>query len=273
MHGVWRTGFGALLRMQPALLVDVDGLARAHVAQQLEAALVERDALRGDHVLAAARRVALADHQRPDAVRIAEADDAVTEDHRDDGVAADDAAIRGAQRGENVRGRRARRAEALQLAREHVEQHFGIRRRVEVAAIFADQHVGELRRVGQVAVVREADAVRRVDVERLRLGRAVATGRRIAHVADADVALQLQHVPLLEHVAHEADVLAQEQLAFVLGHDARGILAAVLQHGQRVIDLLVDRAETDDADDSAHACALRCPLAGVRRRACLPVST
>ena len=89
--------------------------------------------------------------------------------------------------------------------------------------------------------MREADAVGRVDVERLRLGRAVAAGRRVAHVADADVALQLQHVPLLEHVAHQAVVLAQEQRALVLGHDARRVLAAVLQHGQRVVDLLVDR--------------------------------
>ena len=48
--------------------------------------------------------------------------------------------------------------------------------------------------------------------------------------------LQLQHVPLLEHVAHQAAALAQEQLAFVAGHDARGVLAAVLQHRQRVID-------------------------------------
>ena len=110
-------------------------------------------------------------------------------------------------------------------------------------------------RVGQVAVVREADAVRRIDVERLRLGGAVAAGRRVAHVADADVALELQHVPLLEHVAHQADVLAQEQLAFVLGHDARGVLAAVLQHGQRVVDLLVDGAEAHDSDDSAHGLA------------------
>ena len=227
--------------MQAPLLVDVDGFARAHVAQQLEAALVERDAFRGDHVLASARRVALADHERPDAVRVAEPDDAVAEDHRDHRITADDAAIRGTQGRENIGGGGARRAEALQLAREHVEQHFGIRRRIQVAAVLADQHFGKLARVRQVAVVREADAVRRVDVERLCFGLAVAARRRVAHVADADVALQLQHVPLLEDIAHEADVLAQEQFAFVLGHDARGILAAMLQHRQRVIDTLVDR--------------------------------
>ena len=137
--------------------------------------------------------------------------------------------------------------------------------------ILADEHLGQLGGVGEVAVVREADAVRRIDVERLRLGRAVAARRRIADVPDADVALELQHVPLLEHVADQAVVLAQEQLAVVRGHDARGILAAMLQHRQRIVELLVDRAVTDDADDAAHV-LLRFP----RPRSstiCLPVST
>jgi hypothetical protein len=63
---------------------------------------------------------------------------------------------------------------------------------------------------------------------------------------DADVAAQLQHVTLLEHVTHETVVLAHEQLALVRSHDAGGILAPVLQHRQRVIDLLVGCREPDD---------------------------
>ena len=47
--------------------------------------------------------------------------------------------------------------------------------------------------------------------------------------------------------------LRSEQFAIADGGDARGILAAVLQHGQRVVDALVDRAGSDDADDAAHA--------------------
>ncbi len=69
------------------------------------------------------------------------------------------------------------------------------------------------RAVGQVAVVAEANAVRGVHVERLRVVRAVRARRRVAHVADADVALELEHVLLLEHVAHQAGILAHEQLA------------------------------------------------------------
>ncbi len=72
-------------------------------------------------------------------------------------------------------------------------------------------------------------------------------------MADADVAFELEHVMLLEHIAHQATALAHVQLALGRGRDAGGILAAVLQHGQRVIQTLVDRTGADDADDAAHA--------------------
>ncbi len=163
----------------------------------------------------------------------------------------------------SVRGR-ARRAGARQLAREHVEQHFRIGAGVEVAQVLADQYLGELGSVRQVAVVTEADAVRRIDHERLRFRRTVAACSGIADVADADVALEAQHVALLEDVAHQAVLLAHEQLAFVAGHDAGGVLAAVLQYRQRVIDLLVGRRVPDDADDSAHS--LKLPTAWISRR-------
>ena len=119
-------------------------------------------------------------------------------------------------------------------------------------AILAHQHLGQLARVGEIAVVAEADAVGGIHVEGLRVVRAVGAGRRVAHVADADVALELEHVLLLEHVAHQTRVLAHEQLARLAGHDAGGILAAVLQHRQRVIDALIDRAHSDHSDDAAH---------------------
>ena len=62
------------------------------------------------------------------------------------------------------------RTSALQLGREHVQQHLGVGGGVEVTAVLADQDFGELVGVGEVAVVAEADAIRRVDVEGLRLG-------------------------------------------------------------------------------------------------------
>src|SRR5690606_38120329 len=42
------------------------------------------------------------------------------------------------------------------------------------------------------------------------------------------------------------------QLPAIGGHDAGGILAAVLQHGQCVIELLVDWSASDDACNAAH---------------------
>ena len=120
-------------------------------------------------------------------------------------------------------------------------------------AVLTDQHLGELRRVGQIAVVGETDAVGRVDVERLRLRGAVAAGGGIADVADAGIALELEHVVLLEDVAHQAAVLAHAKLPVAGGRDAGGVLAAMLQHRQRVIDALIDRARSDDTDDSAHS--------------------
>ena len=77
-----------LAAVQVAALVDEHGLARQDVALELEADGVERHALGSDHVLDAVRRLANAEHERPDAVRVAERDDAVADDHRDDRVAA-----------------------------------------------------------------------------------------------------------------------------------------------------------------------------------------
>jgi hypothetical protein len=72
-------------------------------------------------------------------------------------------------------------------------------------------------------------------------------------MAHAHVALELLHRALVEHVAHQALSLVDEQLAVLDGRDARGVLAAMLQHRQCVIDALVDSTGTDDACDSAHA--------------------
>ena len=181
------------------------------------------------------------------------AEQAVADDHGDHRVAAAAAAIHGAHRGEDVGRRDARRAHALQLRGQHVEQHFGIGAGVEVAAVFALEHFAELARVGEIAVVREADAVGRIHVEGLRFGGAVAAGGGITHVADADVALELQHVVLLEDVAHQALALAHEQLAVGDRGDARGVLAAMLQHRQGVIDPLIDSAGSDDSGNAAHS--------------------
>ena len=252
MQGVCLHAWHALLRVQAPELVDEHRLARRHVAHQLEGQHGKRHAFGRQHVFHAPGAAPLAQHQRADAVRITEAQHAMADDHGHHCVGAAAAAVYRIDRREDVAGGDARRAHALHLGGEHIEQHFGIGAGVQVAAILARQDRRELGRVGEVAVVPEADAVGRVDVERLHFGFVVAAGRGIAHMRDAHVATQGIHVVLAEYVAHQAATLAGEEFAAFGGHDARGILATMLQHGQRVIELLVDHASTDDTDDTAH---------------------
>ena len=194
------------------------------------------------------------EHQRADAVRVAEAEDAVADDHGHDRVAAAAAPVDGGQRGEHVRRRDARvptrcSSEAntfSSTSESEVVLRWRRSSRIRISASSAA--------LVRLPLCAEADAVRGVDVERLRLGGAVAAGRRIAHVADAGVALQLEHVVLLEYIAHQAAALAHAQLAVTRGGgDAGGVLTAVLQHGERVVQALIDGAGTDDADDAAHS--------------------
>ena len=96
--------------------------------------------------------------------------------------------------------------------------------------------------VGEVAVVREDDAVGRVHVERLRFGDGRATGGRIAHMADAHGAQQARHVAGVEDVGDEAVALVQIEAVFEASGNARGILPAVLEHGERIVNDLADRA-------------------------------
>jgi hypothetical protein len=140
--------------------------------------------------------------------------------------------------------------------REHVEQHFGIGIGVDVAAVVIDDLAAQRVRVDEIAVVRERDAVRRVDVERLRLGRAFRTCGWIAAVADADVAAKAEHRLAREHVADEAGAFVQSQAIAVDRRDAGGVLAPVLEHGQRVVERRSDFRFSDDADDSAHGLRL-----------------
>ena len=96
--------------------------------------------------------------------------------------------------------------------------------------------------IGQVAVVRQHDAERRADVKRLRFGAAAGiAGGGIAHVGDAGVAGEIAHVAGAEYVAHHADVFVHVERIVFDGNDAGGVLAAVLQHLQAVVQQLVDR--------------------------------
>ena len=121
-----------------------------------------------------------------------------------------------------------------------------------MAAVLADQEIRQLVVIREVAVMGEADAVRRVHVERLRLGGFRAPGRRVAHVADTYVAGQAQHVAGTEHVADEPVGPALLQPVLTPGDDTGRILATVLHHGQAVVKGLIDGVPANDSDNAAH---------------------
>jgi hypothetical protein len=72
-------------------------------------------------------------------------------------------------------------------------------------------------------------------------------------MTDAEIADQLLHVARVEDIAHQAIIFAQIEFALVAGDDAGGVLAAMLQHGQRIVDILVDVALGDDTHYPTHA--------------------
>ncbi|MNI32218.1 hypothetical protein D3C73_861240 [compost metagenome] len=141
----------------------------------------------------------------------------------------------------------------MQLVRQHVQQHFGIGIRVDVAAVDAVERFTQFAPVGQVAVVGKHDAERGVDVERLGLFLAGAGARSgIADLADAGRTGQRPHVARTENVAHQAVSLVHIELVALRRRDARGVLPAMLQQQQAVIEQLVDRPAPDDPYDSTH---------------------
>ena len=242
----------ALTGEQLAFFGDVHRFARREVANQGEAEHVERHTFRGDHVFHAFVGMTLTEDDRANTVGVAETNDAVTGDHRHYRVATQAALVHVSHGSKHVFFGGLQFAALGQLVSEHVKQHFRIGVGVHVAQVRLVDLLGQLLDVGQVAVVRQGDAIRRVDVERLRFGRAGATRSRVAHVANAHMADQTLHVALLEHVTYQAVVLAQEQAAIMAGDNTGSILAAVLEDGEPVIQRLIDVRFTDDTDNAAH---------------------
>ena len=135
---------------------------------------------------------------------------------------------------------------------ECIEENLRIRGGVQLAQVLAEQFLPQGRRIGQVAVMPEGDAERRVDIKGLGFGPGIATGGGVSGVADAHGAFELQHMPGVEHIPHQAVVLAQIHPIAVAGDDAGGVLTPVLDDGQAVVQGLIDRVRAENSDDAAH---------------------
>ena len=155
----------------------------------------------------------------------------MTDNHRHAGISAANLAVGGGDRRKNVVCFQRIVAEVVQLAGEDIEQDFGIRGGVDVAAFFFKQLFTQLVSVSQVTVVRQRNAVRRVDVERLCLGGAGAASRRVTNVTNTHIALHTLHMASFKNVAHQTVRLTQtETVVRINGDDACGILATMLKH-------------------------------------------
>ena len=154
---------GAQAAVHLPVHVDKNGLARRDVAHQFESRGVERDGFGSEHMLGAEIGLALAIDQRADAMRVAERQDAVTGDQDRHGIGALDPAVHGGNGAEDMLRRELERGHRPQFVGKDVEQNFGIGTGVEVAQVFAVKLVAQLVGIGEIAVMRERQAKRRVD--------------------------------------------------------------------------------------------------------------
>ena len=240
--------------MERTGVVDEHRFARRHIAQHLETQGLDGHGFGGDDVLGAAHLFVLADDERTNAEGIAKRQHAVACDHRHHCIGPAATLVHPGDRAKDciwiktmmLRG-------PLQFQRQYVQQNFTVRIGVDVPEIVLPQLAFQRLAVGQIAVVPERDAERRIHIERLRFEiRKRRTGSGIAAMTDADGAGQLAHVAGTEHALHQARSLVHVEDRPLAGHDAGGVLPAVLQQQQPVVQELIDGRMRDDADDSTH---------------------
>ena len=96
------------------------------------------------------------------------------------------------------------------------------------------ERLAQLVGVRQVSVVRESEVAQiRTLEQRLRVDHDRRAGRRIARVADRDVAAELAEDIFVEDGAEQAHLLVRADRSAVGCGDARGLLSAVLERIQR----------------------------------------
>ena len=239
--GLQDGGLGALARMEIAGKVDEDGLAGSDIAPSFVIQSAEYDAFAGDGISGFTVLLLRADDERADAVGVAEGHHTVARNHRHHAVSAAHTLVHFGDGVENIVKIQAGRVFvggyfAADFVGEHIEQHFAVGLRIDVAQIFGIHLLRQFGGIGQIAVVCQYDAEGRADIKRLCLGRAARIARGgVAHMGNARVAVQIAHIPRAEDFAHHAFAFVHVEAAVLRGHNPGGILSAVLQHLQAVI--------------------------------------
>ncbi len=195
-------------------------------------------------------------------MRVTERQQAIPRDHRHHGVCAATTAMHGRDRREDGFGIEAEVCGiGLQFVRQDVEQHFRIGTGVHMAHVLEEQFFLQLRRIGEIAVVPQHQTERRIHIERLRFvvinG---GTSGRIAHMGDTRIAGKRAHVAGAKHVVRQTIALVQMKSIALQRCNARGILTAMLQHLQTVIQQLIDGGLRYDAENATHDSFLNDPV-------------
>ena len=99
----------------------------------------------------------------------------------------------------------------------------------------------ELIGISQIAVVRQHQTERRIDVKRLCLGRVIGRAcGRITTMSNAPLPHQATHVTGTKHIANEARAFVHVKTPAFTGRYAGRILTTVLQDLKAVIQQLID---------------------------------
>ena len=213
--GPRRLGWERLVAVH-ALFVEHHDLAGLDVANIARADHLQRAGLGGQNRTA----VELAVHQRADAERVARADQLLV-GHADQRIGALDRAQRFDEAVDET---------AAAGLRNEVQDHLGVGGRLHHGAV-AHELAAQTEAVGEVAVVADRETAGiQLGEQRLHIAQDGRAGRRIAHMADRDMARQaFDHLAAGEGVADEAEPALAVKAASVEGDDAAGLLAAMLE--------------------------------------------
>ena len=196
------------------MLVDQHRFAALDLAHELRADEIERARLgRDDPVV-----MNPTEHEGAEAERIAERDQRALR-QRDDGVRALEALHR-------VRDRL---VERRAVVRDQRGDHLAVGGRAQRDAVGV-QLLAQRRLVDEIAVVPERDRARAAVLhERLRVRPLRRARRRVARVADRDLAAQAVELLLVEHLRDEPEIAQRRQAAVLGDGDPGRLLAAMLQ--------------------------------------------
>ena len=241
--------------MQVAVLINPNGFSRMDVPQNLEFAAFQRHGFTGDHIFALsvfAERCAVA--KRTNAVRVSESHNTVTGDHADDGIRTFHAFMyTGNCLEQGFFIQRMTLSGERQLISKHVQKHFGVAGRIDMTTVQFVKFLSQLFGVCQIAVVSQNNTEGCIDVKRLRFIRSRCISlSRITYLSNTAVTEQVSHIASSKNVTHKAHAFMHMEMTSFNRTDTGGVLTAVLQQQECIVQPLVNGTGSVQRHYSAH---------------------